>query len=150
MLTGILFGLAMDYEVFLVSRMREAYTHGASARDAVLDGFTQSARVVVAAAVIMIGVFAGFALIDDVTLKTIGFALAIGVLTDAFIVRLTLVPAVMLLIGERIWWIPRWLDRILPNLDIEGEQLLKRLDASRPPSPSTDIGTDALAPQPLR
>jgi RND superfamily putative drug exporter len=146
MLTGILFGLAMDYEVFLVSRMREAFTHGSSARDAVLDGFTQSARVVVAAAAIMIGVFAGFALIDDVTLKTIGFALAVGVLTDAFIVRLTIVPAVMLLIGDRIWWMPRWLDRILPNLDIEGEQLLKRLDADRTPAPDTK----GLAPQPLR
>jgi RND superfamily putative drug exporter len=136
----------MDYEVFLVSRMREAFTHGASGRDAVLEGFTQSARVVVAAAAIMIGVFAGFALIDDVTLKTIGFALAVGVLTDAFIVRLTIVPAVMLIIGDRIWWMPAWLDRILPNLDIEGEQLLRRLDADR----AHDVArTDVLTPQSL-
>ncbi|MFY0408399.1 MMPL family transporter [Solicola sp. PLA-1-18] len=128
MLTGILFGLAMDYEVFLVSRMREAYAHGAPATQAVLDGFAHSARVVTAAAVIMIGVFAGFALIDDVTLKTIGFGLAVGVLADAFIVRMTIVPAVMLLVGDRMWWMPNWLSRILPNLDIEGEELTRRLD----------------------
>jgi len=129
LLTGILFGLAMDYEVFLVTRMREAYVHGTPARMAVIEGFQHSARVVVAAAIIMVGVFAGFALVDDVTLKTIGFSLAVGVLADAFLVRMMIVPAVMFLIGERIWWMPRWLDRILPDLDIEGERLVKRLSA---------------------
>lgn len=129
LLTGILFGLAMDYEVFLVTRMREAYVHGTPARMAVIEGFQHSARVVVAAAIIMVGVFAGFALVDDVTLKTIGFSLAVGVLADAFLVRMMIVPAVMFLIGERIWWMPRWLDRIIPDLDIEGERLVKRLSA---------------------
>lgn len=129
LLTGILFGLAMDYEVFLVTRMREAYVHGASARQAVVDGFVHSARVVVAAAVIMIGVFVGFALSEDVVLKTIGFALAVGVLADAFLVRMTIVPAVMAIAGRRMWWMPRWLDRLVPDLDIEGEGLTRRLDA---------------------
>ncbi|MGW5381351.1 MMPL family transporter [Nocardia sp. NPDC003963] len=128
LLTGILFGLAMDYEVFLVSRMREAYVHGASARRAVLDGFAHSARVVVAAAIIMIGVFAGFALTDDVILKTIGFALAVGVLADAFLVRMLIVPAFMLIVGERIWWMPTWLAPLVPTFDIEGEALTDRLD----------------------
>lgn len=127
LLTGVLFGLAMDYEVFLVTRMREAYVHGEEARSAVKTGFAHSARVVTAAAVIMTGVFAGFALGDDVMIKTIGFALAVGVIADAFLVRMTLVPALMSILGKHIWWLPRWLDRILPNLDIEGERLQQRL-----------------------
>jgi RND superfamily putative drug exporter len=128
LLTGILFGLAMDYEVFLVTRMREAYVHGTPARQAVLDGFAHSARVVVAAAIIMVGVFAGFAFADDVILKTIGFALAVGVLADAFLVRMLIVPAVMLIVGERIWWMPRWLAPLVPTFDVEGEGLTRRLD----------------------
>lgn len=132
LLTGILFGLAMDYEVFLVTRMREAWVHGTPARQAVIDGFAHSARVVSAAAVIMVGVFAGFAFTDDVILKTIGFALAVGVLADAFLVRMTIVPAVMMLVGERIWWLPRRLGPLVPNLDIEGERLLQRLDGEVP------------------
>lgn len=128
LLTGILFGLAMDYEVFLVSRMREAYVHGASARQAIVDGFQHSARVVVAAAIIMFGVFAGFALTDQVIIKTIGFALAIGILADAFLVRMMIVPAVMAIVGDKMWWLPKWLDRILPNLDVEGEGLSEKLE----------------------
>lgn len=113
LLTGILFGLAMDYEVFLVTRMHEAYVHVAPARQAVLDGFTHSARVVAAAAVIMIGVFAGFAFSGDVILKTIGFSLAVGVLADAFLVRMLIVPALMLIVGDRIWWMPLWLKPVV-------------------------------------
>jgi putative drug exporter of the RND superfamily len=128
LLTGILFGLAMDYEVFLVTRMREAYVHGADARRAVVDGFAHSARVVVAAAIIMIGVFGGFALSGDPILKSIGFALAVGVLADAFLVRMLIVPAVMLIVGKAMWWMPGWLDPLVPNLDIEGEGLAERLD----------------------
>ncbi|WP_280398452.1 MMPL family transporter [Nocardia carnea] len=131
LLTGILFGLAMDYEVFLVTRMREAYVHGTPARRAVLDGFAHSARVVVAAAIIMIGVFAGFALVDDVILKTVGFALAVGVLADAFLVRMLIVPAFMLIVGERIWWMPKWLAPLVPSFDIEGEGLARRLDTAQ-------------------
>lgn len=123
LLTGILFGLAMDYEVFLVSRMREEFVHGTPAGEAVVNGFQYGARVVTAAAVIMIGVFASFALGDEVTIKSIGFGLAVGILADAFLVRMTLVPAFMALLGDKMWWLPRWLDKALPNLDIEGESL---------------------------
>ncbi|QOC95089.1 MMPL family transporter [Micromonospora craniellae] len=129
LLTGILFGLAMDYEVFLVTRMREAYVHGVPARQAVIDGFTHSARVVAAAALIMVGVFAGFTLTDDIILKTIGFALAIGVLVDAFLVRMLIVPATMLILGRRIWWMPRWMNKVVPTLDVEGESLARHLAA---------------------
>ncbi|MER7168486.1 MMPL family transporter [Micromonospora sp. NPDC000207] len=127
LLTGILFGLAMDYEVFLVTRMREAYVHGTPARQAVVEGFTHSARVVAAAALIMVGVFAGFTFTDDIILKTIGFALAVGVLVDAFLVRMLVVPAVMFILGHRIWWMPRWMERVVPALDVEGEALERRL-----------------------
>jgi RND superfamily putative drug exporter len=127
LLVGILFGLAMDYEVFLVSRMREEYVHGRSAVDAVVHGFQHSARVVTAAAVIMIGVFVSFAVPGDAIIKTIGFGLAVGILADAFLVRMTLVPAFMALVGDASWKLPAWLDRLLPNLDIEGESLQRRL-----------------------
>jgi RND superfamily putative drug exporter len=123
LLIGILFGLAMDYEVFLVSRMREDFVHGESAREAIVSGVGHGARVVVAAALIMISVFAGFVLVDDPIIKSMGFALAFGVAVDAFVVRLSLVPAVMSFLGDRAWWLPRWLDRLLPNVDLEGEGL---------------------------
>ncbi|RHW25963.1 MMPL family transporter [Nocardioides immobilis] len=122
-LIGMVFGLAMDYQVFLVTRMREAHVHGLSTREAVVDGFRNSARVVVAAATIMIAVFAGFMLEDDAVVKSMGFALAASILFDAFIVRMALIPAVLYLLGERAWWLPKWLDRILPNVDVEGTSL---------------------------
>ncbi|GLZ78952.1 membrane protein [Actinorhabdospora filicis] len=125
LLIGILFGLAMDYQVFLVTRMREDYVHGAAPRDAVVTGFRHGARVVVAAAVIMISVFGGFIFADQDLIRSIGFALAFGVLVDAFVVRMTIVPALMALLGKAAWWLPRWLDRILPNVDVEGEKLAK-------------------------
>ena len=128
LLTGILFGLAMDYEVFLVTRMREAHVHGAPARAAVIEGFSHSARVVVAAAIIMIGVFASFTLTDNVILKSIGFALSVGVLADAFLVRMVIMPAVMAIAGEGMWWLPRWVDRLMPDVDIEGVQLTRLFD----------------------
>jgi uncharacterized membrane protein YdfJ with MMPL/SSD domain len=121
LLIGILFGLAMDYEVFLVSRMRESFVHTGRARQSVITGFGQSGRVVTAAALIMFGVFGAFVLSDDPITKSIGVSLAVGVLADAFIVRMTLVPAVMALLGDRAWSLPPWLDRHLPNLDVEGE-----------------------------
>ena len=124
-LIGLVFGLAMDYQVFLVTRMREAHVHGMSTREAVVDGFRNSARVVAAAGVIMISVFAAFILIDEPIIKSMGFALAVAVLFDAFIVRMTLVPALMYLLGEKAWWLPRWLDRLLPNVDVEGEKLVR-------------------------
>jgi RND superfamily putative drug exporter len=111
--------------------MREEYVHGSPARQAVVIGFQHSARVVTAAAIIMVGVFGGFAIGEDPIIKTIGFALAVGVLADAFLVRMTIVPAVMAIVGARMWWLPRWLDRLLPDLDIEGESLGRRLAAAR-------------------
>ncbi|UYM07218.1 MMPL family transporter [Solicola gregarius] len=128
LLVGILFGLAMDYELFLVSRMREEYVHGKPAKESVVRGFQFGARVVAAAAAIMIGVFGGFALGDDAIIKSMGFGLAVGILADAFLVRMTLVPAFMAIAGERMWWLPKWLSRIIPNVDIEGESLRRRLE----------------------
>ena len=113
-LIGVLFGLAMDYEVFLVSRMREAYVHGA-ARQAVVDGFAHSARVVTAAALIMITVFAGFFRLDDSLIKPIALRPRRRCAIDAFVVRMTLVPAVLALLGRRAWWLPTWLDRSCPT-----------------------------------
>jgi membrane protein YdfJ len=123
LLIGILFGLAMDYEVFLVSRMRESFVRSGRAREAVVTGYGHSGRVVVAAAIIMTAVFGAFVLDVDPVVKSIGLSLAVGVLADAFIVRLTLVPAVMALLGRRAWWLPKRLGRVVPNLDIEGESL---------------------------
>ncbi|MFC9927820.1 MMPL family transporter [Streptomyces sp. NPDC127190] len=120
---AVLFGLAMDYEVFMVSRMREAYVHGAEPREAVLAGSRHASRVVTAAALIMFAVFASFIPGGSSMLKPIAFALAVGVFLDAFLVRMTLVPAVLALVGRAGWWLPKWLDRLLPDLDIEGERL---------------------------
>ncbi|MER7780463.1 MMPL family transporter [Streptomyces sp. NPDC096191] len=122
-MVGVVFGLAMDYEVFLVTRMREAYVHGQSPKDSVISGFEHSGRVVAAAAVIMISVFAAFLGSEEQILKTIGFGLAAAVLFDAFVVRMTLVPAVLALLGRSAWSLPRWLDRLVPDLDVEGERL---------------------------
>ena len=124
-MVGIIFGLAMDYEVFLVSRVREAYVHGESARQAVVSGLSTSARVVVAAALIMMGVFSGFIGAGDALIKMIGFGLAIAVLFDAFVVRMAIVPAAFALLGDRAWWMPRWLNKVLPRVDIEGEGLAR-------------------------
>ncbi|MFG2513349.1 MMPL family transporter [Streptomyces sp. NPDC048584] len=122
-MVGVVFGLAMDYEVFLVTRIREAYVHGEKPGQAVVTGFRYSARVVTAAAVIMIAVFSGFIGSSEAMVKMIGFGLAIAVLFDAFVVRMAIVPAVLALLGKRAWWLPKWLDRILPNVDVEGEGL---------------------------
>lgn len=117
----------MDYQVFLVTRMREGYRHGMKADSAVVYGFKHGARVVTAAALIMISVFAAFMFMDQQLIKVIGFALATAVLFDAFIVRMTIIPATMFLLDARAWSIPRWLGRLLPNVDIEGEKLTSGL-----------------------
>ncbi|MFB9377239.1 MMPL family transporter [Kineococcus gynurae] len=124
---GILFGLAMDYQLFLVSGMREAYAHGAPARAAVTAGLRAGRRVVVAAAIIMVSVFAGFIASDSVIIRSVGFGLAFGVLVDAFVVRLLLIPAVMHLLGRAAWWLPAPLTRILPDVDVEGASLERDL-----------------------
>jgi putative drug exporter of the RND superfamily len=128
MLMGVLFGLAMDYEVFLVARMREDYVHHGEALPAIRRGFTSSARVVTAAAVIMITVFASFVPHGDSSVKPIAFGLAVGVLVDAFVVRMSLVPAVLALLRDRAWTLPAWLDRRLPSIDVEGEGLSDHLE----------------------
>jgi putative drug exporter of the RND superfamily len=138
---GVLFGLAMDYEVFIVSRVREEFVHGKHATEATIAGLGHGARVVTAAALIMASVFAGFILVHDPIIKAIGFGLTIGVLIDAFVVRMTLVPAVLSLLGNRAWWFPKWLDRLPPTSTSKA-----RASAYRPPtspkrsnsSPSTD------------
>lgn len=130
LMVGILFGLAMDYQLFLVSGMREAYVHGHPARQAVVHGFRAGRSVVTAAAIIMISVFAGFIFSELSMIRPIGFALAGGVLLDAFVVRMLLIPAVMRLLGEKAWWLPRWLDKILPHVDVEGESLLRETAAA--------------------
>ncbi|MFI6689445.1 MMPL family transporter [Streptomyces sp. NPDC050485] len=129
-MVGVVFGLAMDYEVFLVTRMREAYVHGERPGQAIVTGFKHGARVVTAAAVIMIAVFSGFIGSSEQMIKMIGFGLAIAVFFDAFIVRMAIVPAVLALLGAKAWWLPRWLDRVLPNVDVEGEGLRKRQEAA--------------------
>ncbi|MEU9011310.1 MMPL family transporter [Streptomyces sp. NPDC048479] len=136
-MVGVVFGLAMDYEVFLVTRMREAYVHGERPGEAIVTGFKHGARVVTAAAVIMMAVFSGFIGSSEQMVKMIGFGLAIAVLFDAFVVRMAIVPAVLALLGHKAWWLPRWLDRVLPNVDVEGEKLHKEL-ADSPEDPDEE------------
>ena len=118
---GVLFGLGMDYEFFLVSSMHEVHLHTKDAKQAVVKGFGIGSKVVTAAALIMVSVFAGFITNSDATVQAIGFGLALGVLLDAFVVRMTIVPAVMTLLGNSAWWLPKWLNKIIPHVSIEGE-----------------------------
>ncbi|MFF1374625.1 MMPL family transporter [Streptomyces sp. NPDC058308] len=138
LVVGIVFGLAMDYEVFLLSRMRETYVHGASPGEAIVAGFRHSGRVVAAAAVIMISVFAGFIGMSNPTIQTMGVGLAAAVAFDAFVVRMAIAPAVLALLGHRAWWLPRILNRVLPNVDIEGEALNRHTSA-----PAAELGAAA-------
>jgi RND superfamily putative drug exporter len=129
MMFAILFGLSMDYEVFILSRIHEEYHRTGDAKNSVLVGLSSSARVITAAALIMISVFGAFALGDSPVIKMFGIGLATAVFLDATVVRMVIVPAVMTLFGERAWQLPPWLDRLLPNLDVEGEDLIDRLEA---------------------
>jgi RND superfamily putative drug exporter len=139
---AILFGLSMDYEVFIMSRIREDYVRTGEARHSVLTGLTSSARVITAAALIMISVFASFVLGDDPTIKMFGIGLSVAVLLDATVVRMMIVPAVMALLDRKAWWLPGWLDRKMPNLDVEGEHLIERLEAG-----GAVVGIDQPAPE---
>jgi len=130
MMFAILFGLSMDYEVFILSRIREEYLGGRSNIDSVIEGLGATAKVITAAALIMISVFLGFVASDDPVVKMMGIGLATAVAVDATIVRMVLLPATMALVGDTNWWLPGWLDRILPHLDIEGEAEVT--DASAP------------------
>ncbi|MEX5262187.1 MMPL family transporter [Kocuria sp. CPCC 205263] len=123
LLVGVLFGLAMDYQVFLVSRIQEMHSKGMSPKDAIVEGFTRSAPVLVAAGTIMAVVFAGFASSTMAIAASIAFGLVVGVIADVFIVRLILMPAMLSLLGKSAWWMPKWMDRIIPNIDIEGHAL---------------------------
>ncbi|WP_049332285.1 MMPL family transporter [Rothia mucilaginosa] len=131
LLIGILFGLAMDYQMFLVTGMREAYVHGKDAATAIVSGYNHAVRVVVAAAIIMISVFGGFIFAESTMIRPMGFGLAFGVLVDAFIVRMTLTPAIMALLGDKAWWMPKWLDRLTPNMDVEGAALSEKIQHER-------------------
>ncbi len=146
-LMGVVFGLAMDYEVFLVSRMREDYVHRGDARQAVRTGFLASGKVVTAAALIMVSVFAAFIPEGSIYIKPIALGLAAGIAVDAFVVRMTLVPAVLHLLGDRAWHFPRWLDRLLPRFDVEGEGLAAELRLADWPEPGC---TDAIVASGLR
>jgi len=117
---AIVFGLSMDYEVFLLSRVREEWRLGGDSRGSVVRGLTSTARVITAAAAIMVSVFLAFTLSSDVVVKMIGLGLAVAVFLDATVIRLVLVPATMSLLGDLNWWLPRWLDRLLPHVDVEG------------------------------
>ena len=125
---AILFGLSMDYEVFLLSRVREQYLKHRDPKRAVIEGVGSTARVITSAALIMISVFAAFLLDPDVTTKMFGLGLSVAVLLDVTLVRMVLVPAAMSLLGHRAWWLPAWLDRILPNIDLEGGEHQYELD----------------------
>ena len=142
---AILFGLAMDYEVFLVSRMKESYLRSQQAVPAVIEGFSAASRVVTAAAIIMFSVFASFVTGDDLIVKSFGAVLAFGVVVDAFLVRMTLVPAVLAMMGDRAWRLPRWLDRHVPDLDVEGEHLMEQLNQEQGAS---SAGAAAAEPAP--
>ncbi|WP_395400491.1 MMPL family transporter [Arthrobacter sp. UC242_113] len=136
-LVGVLFGLAMDYQLFLVSRIQELHRRGASPKEAITSGFGKSAPVLVAAAAIMAFVFAGFASSPMAVAASIAFGLVVGVIADAFVVRLVLMPALLALLGEKAWWLPTWLDRLLPNLDAEGHSLdddTRSIEPEREPS----------------
>ncbi|MHC8607142.1 MMPL family transporter [Paenarthrobacter ureafaciens] len=135
-LIGVLFGLAMDYQVFITSGMRESYMHGEDARHAVRTGFSHAAAVVTAAAIIMVSVFSGFIFSHLTMVRPLGFAMAFGVLIDAFVVRMTIVPAIMYLLGEKAWWLPKWLDRLLPDVDVEGAKLNR---SDRPKAGSAEL-----------
>ncbi len=148
MMFAILFGLSMDYELFILSRVREEYVHNGNPRRAVLTGLAGSARVITAAALIMVSVFGAFVLGDNPIIKMSGVGLSVAVLLDATVVRMVIVPAAMSLFDEKAWWFPRWLDRIIPNIDIEGERLighLAELDARRATSDDAHRDTDTVA-----
>lgn len=144
-LMGVLFGLAMDYEVFLVSRIRESYVHQGDPQQAIESGFSAAAGVVVAAAVIMFAVFAAFVPEGSAIIKPIAFSLAVGVFIDAFLVRMTLVPAVLALLGRHAWWLPGWIDRRLPVFDAEGDGLMHELRLADWPTPDSDDAINAAA-----
>jgi RND superfamily putative drug exporter len=144
MMFAIVFGLSMDYEVFLLSRVKEEYDRSHDAVNSVADGLAATARVITAAAAIMVVVFGSFVLEDNRIIKMMGVGLAMAVLLDATLVRMLLVPATMELLGERNWWLPRWIDRILPTLNVEGGAHSSAISASEhpPADPTAEVPGD--------
>jgi RND superfamily putative drug exporter len=138
-LFAIVFGLSMDYEVFLISRIHEEWTHRRNASEAVVSGVSTSGRVITAAAAIMVCVFLSFAAGDERVLKLFGISLAAGVFVDAFVIRSLLLPAVLQLLGRRTWWLPSWLQRRLPHLAIDPEPAHEHRNR-RPPQPAFEEG----------
>ncbi len=134
---AILFGLSMDYEVFLLSRVREEYLITGDNDSSVIHGIASTARVITSAALIMISVFLGFVLGEDPVIKMMGLGLATAIFIDATIVRMVLVPATMKLMGNANWWLPGWLDRLLPTIDIEGEARLPEPEMEAGPAPAS-------------
>ena len=139
MLFAIVFGLSMDYEVFLLSRIKEEYDRTGDSRESVADGLAATARIITVAAAIMVVVFGSFLLEPTRVIRLMGVGLAVAVLLDATVVRMLLVPATMELLGDRNWWLPRWLDRILPRIDVEG-----------PTESFVDVDARASTPRPPR
>ena len=131
MMFAIVFGLSMDYEIFLLSRVKEAFDRSGDAVGSVADGLASTARVITAAAAIMVVIFGSFVFEDDRIIKLFGVGLATAILLDATVVRMLLVPAAMELLGERNWWLPRWLDRALPMINVEGPSLPAPTDAAK-------------------
>jgi RND superfamily putative drug exporter len=134
----VLFGLSMDYEVFILSRIREAWLIDRDNDRAIVHGLSASARVITAAAAIMFAVFGSFVAGDSAEIKMFGLGLAVAVLLDATVIRMLVVPASMKVLGNANWWIPAWLDRLLPNLDIEGSEATEELEPApaSPPKPT--------------
>src|SRR6201991_400301 len=139
---AILFGLSMDYEVFLLTQMREHYAEYGDEKRAVIEGLANTGRVITSAASIMVCVFISFVLSGDPVVKEFGVGLAVAIAIDSTVVRCLLVPAVMVLLGKKAWWLPGWLDRIVPKISIEGEEYFAARDAAAAspaaPAPTSD------------
>ena len=131
MMFAILFGLSMDYEVFLMTHVREAWLRTGDNKESVIEGIGTTGRVITSAALIMVSVFFAFIINGDPTVKQFGVGMGVAVAVDATLVRCLLVPAVMVLVGKANWWFPRWLDRVIPNFSIEGEEWFRERDAKR-------------------
>jgi RND superfamily putative drug exporter len=126
---AILFGLSMDYEVFLLTQMKEHFKETGDARAAVVQGVANTGRVITSAAAIMVCVFTSFVLVSDPVVKEFGIGLAVAIAIDSTLVRCLLVPAVMVLLGEKAWWLPRWMEKVVPKFSIEGEEYFAQRDA---------------------
>jgi putative drug exporter of the RND superfamily len=147
MMFAILFGLSMDYEVFLLSRIREEYTKTGDNLHSVIDGLAQTARVITAAALIMISVFLSFVSNPNPTVKMFGLGLAVAIFVDATLVRLVLVPATMELLGDTNWWLPKWVDRLLPHISLEEIPPSESPSSPTSPSPAPPSNPEPAIPE---